>query len=73
MADLLAQSALNIKRTGLILVRDNHCVGTFSKSFAHNNCSALLLHLRRRCTCTSELCVLACLKAASQTIVLCNA
>jgi len=33
---------------GSSLVRDSYCVGTLSKSFAHN-CSAVLLHLRYPC------------------------
>ena len=48
VADLLERLACNAESTGSSLVRDSYCVGTLSKFFAYNNCSAILLQLRHR-------------------------
>ena len=48
VADWLESSACDAESAGSSIVRDNYCVGTLSKFFAHNYCSAILLHLRRR-------------------------
>ena len=47
VADWLERSASNAEKTGSSLVRDSYCEGTLSRFFSHN-CSAILLHLRRR-------------------------
>ena len=47
VANWLKRSPCSAESTGSSLVRDSYCVGTLSQVFAHN-CSAILLHLRRR-------------------------
>src|SRR6218665_280802 len=56
VVDWLERSSCNAESMGSSLASYSYrSVGTYSMFFAHNNCSAILLHLRRRGVYTSAL------------------